>query len=125
MRLTYGLCDDWLIFAQADDGSWWMTNTETWPEWLDAATDAGLDPLDHADVERLTGAEDAVERHMVPRVTAWNTDVSPTASPVSHPTGEHLGGLKHRHRPGVAGWARWERVPDEHTHDLADRAVRR
>lgn len=112
MQLTYRFCDDWLIFAQADDASWWMVNTETWPEWLDAAEDAGIDPADHTAVEQLTSAENAVERHMVPRVTAWNTQLSPTASPVSHPAGEHLGGVKRRHRLGVIGFACWERVPD-------------
>ncbi|MCA1571000.1 MAG: hypothetical protein LC798_11905 [Chloroflexi bacterium] len=110
MRLSYRLCDDWLIFAQADDGSWWIANTETWPEWLDAAENAGVNPTDYRAVERLASAEDSVERHMVPRVTAWNTELSPTASAVSHPL-------------GVVGFARWQRVADEDTHDLAARAT--
>jgi len=125
MRLRYRFCDDWLIFAQADDRSWWTTNTETWLQWLDAAENAGVDPLDVAAVDRLTSAEDAVERHMVPLVTAWDSELSPTASAVSHPTGEHLGGVKATHRLGVVGFARWQRVRDDEARDLDDLATRR
>lgn len=104
MQLTYAFCDDWLIYARAADGSWWSTITETWPEWLDAARDAGIDPDDWEAVDDLATAPHAVAQHMVPRVTAWDSDLSPTASAVAGPTG--------------VAFATWERVPDSQTTDL-------
>ena len=92
MQLTYAFCDDWLIYARAADGSWWSTITETWPQWLDAARDAGIDPDDDAAVDELATAPRAVETHMVPRVTAWDSDLSPTASVVSAPSAAGLQG---------------------------------
>ena len=94
MQLTYAFCDDWLIYARATDGSWWSTITETWPEWLDAARDAGIDPDDWEAVDDLATAPRAVETHMVPRVTAWDSDLSPTASAVSGP-GAHRRRVRH------------------------------
>jgi hypothetical protein len=95
MKLAYRFTDDWLIYAQAEDGSWWCTITETWPAWGDLP--------DGADQE-----SNAVERYMVPLVSAWNTELSPTAEIISGPQGLR--------------WERWERVPDEYTHDL-DRRI--
>ena len=118
MKREYRFCEDWLSSAQAEAGSWWTANTETWPEWLDAADEACVD------VDALTECEGAVERHMVPLVTAWNTGLSPTASAVSAPTGADLGGVTAPHALGVIGFPRWQRVPDEHTHDLSSRAAR-
>ena len=48
---------------------------------------------------------------MVPRVTAWDSELSPTASAVSGPTG--------------VAFATWERVPDSQTADLEAFAARR
>ena len=118
MQLTYAFCDDWLIYARAADGSWWSTITETWPQWLDAARDAGIDPDDDAAVDELATAPRAVATHMVPRVTAWESDLSPTASVVSAPSAAGLQGVSVAHAHGVAGFAAWTRVPDSQTADL-------
>lgn len=118
MHLTYRFCDDWLIFAQATDRSWWTTCTETWPEWLDAAEAAGLDATDHNAVDRLATAPDAVQVHMVMRVSAWDTELSPTASPVSSPTGAGLQGASACHCGGVIGFAAWQRLPESQYPDL-------
>lgn len=99
MRLAYRFCDDWLIYAQADDGSWWTANTETWPEWADLADEHGVP------AGEIGTSPGDVERYMVPRITAWDTALSPTANLVSRPTGIE--------------WARWERVPDEYADNLA------
>ena len=110
MQLTYAFCDDWLIYARAADGSWWSTITETWPEWLDAARDAGIDPDDWEAVDDLATAPRAVETHMVPRVTAWDTELSPTASAVSGPTVG--GGARPRRRRRVRHVDARARQPD-------------
>ena len=125
MRLTYVFCDDWLIYARAADGSWWSTITETWPQWLDAARDAGIDPNDWEAVDHLATAPNAVAQHMVPRVTAWDTELSPTASAVSAPTVAGLQGVSVAHAPGVVAFAAWTRVPDSQTTDLEAFAARR
>jgi hypothetical protein len=125
MRLTYACCDDWLIYARADDGSWWSTITETWPEWLDAASDAGIDPDDWEAVDDLATAPNAVEQHMVPRVTAWDSNLSPTASAVSAPTDAGLQGATAGDAQGVVGFAAWTRVPDSDVADLEALAARR
>lgn len=98
MQLAYRFCDDWLIYAQAADGSWWTANTETWPEWADLADEHGV-PAGAIG----TGPGD-VERYMVPLVTAWDSALSPTVNLVSRPTG--------------LTWACWERVPDKDTAGL-------
>jgi|SRR6185437_13878451 len=88
--LAYDSCDDWLIFARGEDGSLWCTITEMWPEWT-------LHP-EGADRE-----EGAVERYMLPHVTGWRSDESPTGSVVSLPAT----GAK-PHRLELARWYRAE-----------------
>jgi hypothetical protein len=122
VHLTYAFCDDWLIYAKAPDGSWWMTNTETWPEWADAAEAAGVDLYDLAALGSFPEGEDGVHEHMVPRVTAWNTELSPTASMVSHAHGGQLRGAKVEHAHGTVGFPAWEPVPAEDWTGLAARA---
>ena len=112
MQLTYAFCDDWLIYARAADGSWWSTITETWPEWLDAARDAGIDPDDWEAVDDLATAPRAVEH--------------------AHGSARHRMGLRpvaDRQR-GVRpdrrrAFATWTRVPDSQTADLEAFAARR
>jgi hypothetical protein len=123
MKLSYRFSDDWFIYAQATDGSWWSANTETWPEWLDAAKQAGADRRVFDAVTRLAGDEDATERHIVARVTAWDTELSPTATPVSRPTREGLQGVIRQHPLGFTGFASWERVPGDYTDDLTKTAA--
>ena len=62
---------------------------------------------------------------MVPRVTAWDTELSPTASAVSAPTVAGLQGVSVAHAHGVVAFAAWTRVPDSQTADLEAFAARR
>ena len=122
MRLRFRFCEDWLIFAQADDESWWIANTEMWPEWLNAAQHAHLDPNDDEEVARLTEDEHSTERWMLPCVTAWDTELSPTATTVSSPHPHGLQGTIAHHPLGYVGFAAWERVDEQDAPGL-DRVV--
>lgn len=121
MRLTFQFAEDWLIFARADDGSWWTTCCETWPEWLDAAEKNGVDPDDWDAVDRLAAVDGAIEQHIIPRITAWDTTLSPTASVVSQTTGAGLLRAITEHRRGYLGIPAWEQVPPIHWAELDTR----
>lgn len=125
MRLTFQFSEDWLIFARTDDGSWWTANCETWPEWLDAAERQGINPSDHEAVDALACADGAIEEHIVPRITAWDTQLSPTASAVSQPTAAGLQGAVAAHGSGFVGFAAWEPVPRAHWAELDQLAARK